>query len=271
MNENALTLTPSSVEGRLRNKSLRVQVLREVSSTNDVLKEQAAAGAAEGAVVIAQSQTAGRGRGGSSFFSPPGTGLYMSALLRPRPTCVISNITPAAAVATAQAIECVTGKPAQIKWVNDILVEGKKVCGILAEASPIGENGAPAYCVLGLGVNLEPPEGGFPGELGDVAGAVLEPGRASAGVVGRLAAEILDRFWELYAHLEAPYLFQEYKKRFFLQDRAVTVIQDGGARAAVVTGLERNFDIRVRFEGGEEVCVHSGEVRLRVLDEKGSH
>lgn len=109
-----------------------LQVQTEVTSTNTLLKAQAEQGAPEGTVLIAESQTAGKGRLGRHFTSPPGTGIYFSLLLRPHCTAEKSLfITTTAAVAVCEAIEQVTGLNPQIKWVNDVYLNEKKVCGIL--------------------------------------------------------------------------------------------------------------------------------------------
>lgn len=119
-----------------------LQVQTEVTSTNTLLKAQAEQGAPEGTVLIAESQTAGKGRLGRHFTSPPGTGIYFSLLLRPHCTAEKSLfITTTAAVAVCEAIEQVTGLNPQIKWVNDVYLNEKKVCGILTGASVDFENG----------------------------------------------------------------------------------------------------------------------------------
>ena len=149
-------------------RELPITVVEETQSTNTALRALAEAGAPEGTVYIAQSQTGGRGRMGRSFFSPAGTGLYLSLLLRPTTwePARAAQLTAAAAAAMCEAIREVTGKEPGIKWVNDLLLDGKKVCGILTEASFSMESGVLEYAVLGLGVNVYPPEGGFPKELG---------------------------------------------------------------------------------------------------------
>ena len=183
-------------------RDLPITAAEETQSTNTALRALAEAGAPEGTVYIAQGQTGGRGRMGRSFFSPAGTGLYLSLLLRPtawEPTRA-AQLTAAAAAAMCEAIRQVTGREPGIKWVNDLLLEGKKVCGILTEASFSMESGVLEYAVLGLGVNVYRPEGGFPGELEGIAGAVLEsPGE---DVRSRLAGEFLNRFLAGYTHPE---------------------------------------------------------------------
>ena len=145
--------------------------LSEIDSTNRYLKELAATGAPEGTVVIANKQSAGRGRLGRSFFSPEEKGIYMSILLRPEielERAVL--ITSMAAVAVARAVERVSTIPAQIKWVNDIFINRKKVCGILTEAGINTEKGSLDYAVLGIGVNVGSME--FPAELKEIATSV---------------------------------------------------------------------------------------------------
>ena len=120
-------LTESGVRLYLRHKELDVKVYKSISSTNTVLKQLAESGASEGTVLLAEEQTAGRGRMSRSFFSPPRSGLYMSVLLRPHLSAQISTrVTACAAVAVAEAIEELTGAEAEIKWVNDVLVDGKR-------------------------------------------------------------------------------------------------------------------------------------------------
>ena len=128
------------------------------ASTNALVRERAAAGAPEGLVILANQQTRGRGRLGREFYSPPDTGLYMSLLLRPQEmeAAQAVQITTMAAVAACQAVETLTGKTAQIKWVNDILLGGQKVCGILTEGSFNLETGKPEEVVVGIGFNVYP-------------------------------------------------------------------------------------------------------------------
>ena len=157
-------------------RDLDLTVLPTAPSTNALVREKANQGRPEGCVIIACEQTDGRGRYGRQFFSPVDSGVYLSLLLRPttyspqQATC----LTAAAAAAMCQAIEAVTGQQPGIKWVNDIFLHGKKVCGILTEAAVGLETGTLNYMVLGAGVNLYPPAEGFPEEIKPIAGSVLE-------------------------------------------------------------------------------------------------
>ena len=185
---------------------LDISVFDEVTSTNTLLKEKAAAGAREGTVIIANSQTGGKGRLGRSFYSPRNTGLDISILLRPSdlPPQKALKITTMAAVSACHAIESVLSGDdvPQIKWVNDIFYRGKKVVGILTEASVSMENGNLEYAVLGIGFNVYAPEDGFPEELKDIAGAILPERQPDAK--NKIAAEFLNHFFRIFTS-QAPH------------------------------------------------------------------
>ena len=147
-------LTPQGVRRLLTGPARRcaIDVQDSVTSTNTLLKQIAEHGGAEGMVLIAHQQTQGKGRLGRAFFSPKGTGLYLSVLLRPRFSAEEAlSITTAAAVAVAQAIDAVTGEYPQIKWVNDVYLRGRKVCGILTEAAVDFESSGLHYAILEIG------------------------------------------------------------------------------------------------------------------------
>ena len=174
---------------------LDIEVKKTVTSTNALLKEKAALGAPEGTVLIALSQTAGRGRFTRSFFSPEDSGIYMSILIRPRISAEnAALITTAAAVAVAEAAENLSGRKAGIKWVNDVLIDGKKICGILTEASLNIESGALDYAVLGIGLNAYEPKCGFPQEIKNIAGAIFR--KKKDGLRSKLAAAVLENFFK---------------------------------------------------------------------------
>ena len=177
----ALTVTDISTFLKAKDVFI-IEVRDSVTSTNTVLRSLAAMGAPEGYVLAAAGQTAGKGRHGRSFHSPADSGAYFSLLLRPGPkTCDASLITSAAAVAAAEAIEEVFGLYVGIKWVNDLVLETKKVCGILTEAEFNVESGMIDSAVLGIGINITKPENGFPEELRDVATALTGMGQGDLG------------------------------------------------------------------------------------------
>ena len=151
-----------------------LEVLDRVDSTNNYLKTRGAAGAAHGTVAVADCQTGGRGRLGRSFDSAPGAGIYLSVLLRPAcPPSALMTLTAQAAVAARRAIRAVTGAEAGIKWVNDLVLGGKKLCGILTELSIEAESGLVSYAVVGVGINCNRPAEAFPPALRETAGSLL--------------------------------------------------------------------------------------------------
>ena len=137
------------IKKALKGYDYKIETKARVTSTNTLMKEAAQNGAAEFSVLAASAQSAGGGRMGRSFHSPSGSGIYMSILLRPHENINPLLITTAAAVCCARVFERMTGVSAYIKWVNDIYINNRKVCGILTESS-LGENG---YAVLGIGIN----------------------------------------------------------------------------------------------------------------------
>ena len=245
------------------NRDFQITCVPSVDSTNRLLRTLAEQGAPEGAVVIALEQTGGRGRMGRTFYSPADTGVYLSLLLRPvnaDPRQTVT-LTAAAAVALCQAIEAVSGKCPQIKWVNDVFLEGKKICGILTEAAFGLESGAPEYVVVGAGINAYAPEGGFPPELQEIAGALWDS--PVPDVKNKLAAEFLNRFWALYAAGDPSAYLADYRRRSLVVGKDITVIAGGRETPARAVGIDENCRLLVRYESGETAALSYGEVRIR--------
>ena len=247
-------------------RDLDLMVLPTAPSTNALVREKANQGRPEGCVIVACEQTAGRGRYGRQFFSPVDSGVYLSLLLRPtayspqQATC----LTAAAAAAMCQAIEAVTGQQPGIKWVNDIFLHGKKVCGILTEAAVGLETGTLNYMVLGAGVNLYPPAEGFPEEIQSIAGSVLE--RSCPEAKNRLVGEFLNRFGDFYAHPECRAYLEDYRARSLAIGRNVTVLSAGKAVSAYAYGIDDDFRLLVRYENGDTEALSYGEIRIQLAE-----
>lgn len=243
--------------------ALRIEVLPEVSSTNTLLKEKALAGAPAGTVLIADRQTTGRGRSGKSFHSPAGTGLYMSILTNAeaQDSARTLSVTTMSAVAAAEAAEAVSGREARIKWVNDIYMEERKVCGILAEALTSPTTGRPDRIVLGAGFNVYEPEDGFPAEIAEIAGAIRT--RVEPGVRSRLAAEFLNRFYGILKGGRSDYE-ADYRRRSLLTGRRILVLSETDPREAAVLGLDEQLRLLVRYDDGTEAALNAGEVSLKL-------
>ena len=261
-------LTAAGVEEYLKTPDIRVQYFREISSTNTVLKTMAAEGAKEGLVLIAEEQSGGKGRLGRSFYSPPGSGLYMSILLRPEKDAAHStDITACAAVAVALAIEELSGEAAAIKWVNDIYMNQRKVCGILTEASVDCESGRMNYAVVGIGINTLVPYNDFPLEPKTIAGSAFSGEKTIPDLRCRLAAAVIDRLMTYYRNPDEGNCFEEYKKRSFLLGKPIRIHKwDQEPIPATAVDLDRDYALIVRLEDGSQQRINSGEVSVRQAD-----
>lgn len=231
-----------------------------LESTNKTAKELALNGANEGTVIVANTQTGGRGRLGRSFYSPAGTGLYFSVILRPdfAPSQNLF-ITPTAAVAVSNAIESVAGIKTNIKWVNDIFANGKKVCGILSE-SVLDVNGKTEYVILGIGINLAPPKGGFPEDIKNVAGAVLPT--PNENKTTEILKQTVNNFFKYYLNLLDPKIFAEYDARLMLKGQKVTFTQNGILSEGTVLGITPDFNLIIKNSSEDIVHLSSGEVTI---------
>ena len=241
---------------------LRPEVFVTVDSTNNVCMKKAGQGEAEGYVAVAGAQTKGRGRRGRGFFSPADTGIYMSILLRPEmyPGTQVLRLTTMAAVAVCEAIEQLSGKTAGIKWVNDVYINGKKVCGILSEASYALEDGKLDCVVVGIGINAYKPKGGFPHELAGKAGCVFD--QQSSGKRNQLAAEVLNRFMSYYRGDTTDNHSDAYTERSFVLGKDIEISKNDVVRKARAIGLDEDCGLIVRYEDGSEDVVKSGEVSI---------
>ena len=232
-----------------------------LDSTNQRAKALAAEGAPHGFLVTADSQTAGRGRLGRSFYSPKHSGVYMSLILRP--TCApekASMITSLTAVAAARAVEKLSGADVKIKWVNDLYIGSRKICGILSEAGFGMEAGQLDYVVVGIGVNVR--KMAFPPELWEIAGS---SGNETDTVPDRdrLIAEILNELEKVYGQLETGEFLEESRRRSNVIGRDVLVIQGGSQYPARALDIDGQGRLIVRTETGAET-LGFGEVSLKL-------
>lgn len=242
---------------------IELEILPDIGSTNDYLREKAAQGKGEGYAVVAGAQTRGKGRTGRSFYSPADTGIYLSLLLRPKdcgPAQAV-KFTTMAAVAACEAIEKVSHRSPQIKWVNDIYIDGKKVSGILTEASVSLENGSLEYVLLGIGINVYPPEKGFPQELIETAGSVFQE-RKSDGK-NQLTAGFLNRLLEIYTKEETGEYAEEYRKRSMVLGKRIQILTPEGEKGARALEIDKDCRLLVEYEDGNRELLRAGEIRIR--------
>lgn len=260
------TLTPETICTYIADPAFwpDIHVYDKVTSTNILGKELAGSGAPSGTILVANQQTAGRGRLGRSFFAPPLSGLYMSVILRPAFSVEDSMlITSAAAVAVCRAIQATTGIATQIKWVNDIYYQGKKLCGILTEAGMNFESRTLDYVVIGIGVNIS--KSSFPPELCDVAtslGDICPELRLSRAA---LAGEIANQLQQITADLLERSFLREYRELSCVLGKRINVISFQKTEPGVAIDINENGNLIVKMDSGELRTISSGEVSIRAI------
>lgn len=261
----SLGLSEEKIKEYLKS-DLNVSFKECVTSTNTELVEAAKAGATEGTVLISGEQTAGKGRTGKTFYSPKNKGLYLSILVRPdfNPEDAL-YLTTIAAVATAKAIESVSDKEAKIKWVNDVYIDRKKVCGILTESalSPTGEK--LDYAVVGIGINIAPPEGGFPDDIKKIATTVFdeEPG---SNTMNELVVHLLDYFMDYYKNNERSDYLKEYINRSNILGDMIIIEKGNNKFKARAIDIDSKCRLKIEDEEGKEYLLSYGEVSIAIND-----
>ncbi len=260
--------TPDGIDGADIRSDLYGNVLGtevftfgRVTSTNDVAVSLARAGSPEGTLVIAEEQARGRGRLGRTWFSPPGCGLWFSIILRPSLSAEgSSTISLAAAAGVAESLEEAHGIKAQIKWPNDVLVRGKKICGILSEAEFIDNR--VRFVVVGVGINVLTGKDAFPDDIADIATSVaIETGRqvSRTGVLGRVVNAIEENYTELRDNG-----FDRVRKKLLGRSALIGRMTRVKTPNGVVEGVAADIDITgallLRKENGSTERLVAGEV-----------
>ena len=235
-----------------------------VSSTNTELVALAKSGAKEGTVLISNEQTCGKGREGKSFYSPANTGVYLSILVRPdfNPEDALF-LTTIAAVATAKAIESVSDKEAKIKWVNDVYIDKKKVCGILTESALTPSMEKLDYAVVGIGINITPPQGGFPEDIKNIATTVFDE-KPDSNTINLLIAHLLDYFMDYYENFENNSHLEEYINRSnILGD--IIILNKGNMKMRVkAIDIDSKCRLKIEDEYGNTSLLSYGEVSIDI-------
>lgn len=261
-------LTASELSAYLSQQRMQtVLCASSVDSTNNRLRDLALSGASDGQIVIADEQVQGRGRRGRHFISPKGKGIYLSMLFRPDslPTD-IAEITAWTAVAVNNAIETVCGIRAGIKWVNDLVINQRKVCGILTEMSVESESGYVQYVVIGIGINVNECEHDFPEEVRTIATSLsMETGAEYSRAY--LASEIikeLDLLRRAWPHGKQKFL-NSYKQDNITLEKEITIVRNSEEKQGVATSIGEDFSLNVCYQDGTCENISSGEVSIRGL------
>lgn len=228
-------------------------------STNDAAKELARRGAPEGTLLLAETQSAGRGRLGRTWESPPGTGIYLTLLLRPPlPPAELPKLTLIAAVAVVEAIQAATGLQTGIKWPNDIIFQGKKLGGILTEMET--ESDCMRHVVLGLGLNLNTPA--FPEHLRDIATSLANTGRTYSRLATiRAFLETMDNLYGRFLRLEFPALLDRWRQLTVTLGKTVTIRQGGEVLTGHALDVASDGALLLARPDGSVVKVLSGEIQ----------
>ena len=269
LQEDSDILSPQGINKYLGDLSsvFSIEVRKEVDSTNQILKDEKGM---EGRVIVAERQDAGKGRMGRTFYSPRGSGIYFSLLLRPKiqmQDAVL--ITAAAAVAVCEAIEKVSGKDSKIKWVNDIYVDGRKVCGILTEAAMDLETGGLEYAVLGIGMNIKEPPEGFPEALKEIAGPLFQQDEYPVDIKNKLVAAVLTQFWTRYLELRKKKFLEGYRYRSMVTRTDIWIHRgDGSREKANAVEIDDQCRLVVIKENGQREALLSGEVSIRYREQE---
>ena len=254
--------------GEVRLVGRKLCCFDSIDSTNSYLKRAASEGAADGTVAVANEQTGGRGRRGRSFESPSGKGVYLSALLRPplEPNRLLP-ITGFCAVAICNAVERVAGVRPQIKWANDLVLNGKKLCGILTELSKEGESGALQYVIIGIGVNVAHTPEDFAGGLENIATSLaMETGKtiSRAALAAAMIEELDALYLALLRHKLAPYL-ETYRRDCLTIGHEVQLLWEDVHEKVLATGVDDELGLQVLRQNGAQETIRTGEVSVRGL------
>lgn len=260
LSENTDILSISGIQEYWKDSDLRLEIEDTVCSTNTLVRERANQGEAEGYVLLSNEQTEGKGRSNRAFYSPKNTGVYLSVLLRPQKA--VTAMTTMAAAAMCEAIREVSGRDAKIKWVNDIFVNGKKVCGILTEGAFGMETGLLDYAVLGVGINLYPPVDGFPENLREIAGAVFE--KSGGDQKNRLIASFLRRFFHYYRADDQTAYIEAYRAESMVIGKKITVLSAAGERPANAIGIDDQCRLVVQYDDGTCAALSYGEISIKM-------
>lgn len=257
-------LLESAIKTKLKDNPFfhNVEYHTSLTSTSDRVKELAQSGAKEGTIVLAGTQTAGRGRMGRHFYSPKGSGMYMSLLLRPNKTRNAPGLlTACGAIAAWKAIYQLTGTKVDIKWVNDLYFQNKKLCGILAEGQ-FDCNGALSYVILGIGINVTRPNGGYAPEIDDKTIALNEIKQSSGIDYVSLCTSVISEFGRLYHDLPKTDFLSIYREQSCVLHQNITYEREGKQCCAKAISIDDCARLVVKTDDGRIETLESGEISL---------
>lgn len=236
--------------------------LDDIDSTNNYIKKNYE-NLPDLTVVAAEFQTAGRGRMEKSFCSPRGTGAYFSLLLKSNISVEISkHLTVMAAVAVLEELKTVTCRDVKIKWVNDVYIDGKKVCGILTEGAVNPQKDTLNYAVIGIGINLKIPENGFPKDLAETVTSVFES-ECTELQKENLINGIICRIYKMLMGEDVGYI-DRYRKYSYMDGKKINIINGNSAESATAICIDENCNLLVKKDTNNElITLFSGDVSIK--------
>ncbi len=249
----------NEIKNQLKKENIDLIYLEQTDSTSSFVRRKLNEGYSGKLLVVAEGQTSGRGRNGKSFYSPEGTGLYFSVLLKLN--CKIQDavtVTTRASVEIARVIEKVTKRSLGIKWVNDLYFGGKKVCGILCEAVNDYKSMTTQYMIIGVGINLS--TDAFPSEIQGVAGSL----GVNEEIKPILAAEIARALFNIETGDLSRELLDEYRRRSNVLGRRIDYFASGEKKSALAVGIDSKGGLVIEKENGERAVLDSGEISVRI-------
>ncbi|MBR6599882.1 MAG: biotin--[Oscillospiraceae bacterium] len=263
--QKADTITAEDIINSMNTENVKenIIILDTTDSTNVYAKKLAEEGAKDRTVVIANEQSAGKGRMGRTFCSPKNSGIYMSLILRPDfPIDAAQLLTSYTAVTASQAIDNLYECSTQIKRVNDIMLCDKKICGILTEASINCETCRFSYIIVGIGINVGSVKNSFEDDLLSIASSLEDETKI---VLPRslVIAEFLDIFFENLPSLYDRSFLSLYRERSWILGKDVSVLRNGVATDAIALSIDDNAGLTVQYTDGTTETINSGEASVK--------
>lgn len=251
-----LNISENAIRKHLDFSVPEIIILDSIDSTNNYLKKLAEENAKKGTIVIAKSQTKGRGRTGNCFFSPDG-GLYMSILLDSGLNTEF--VTALSGVALCRAIKKCTDFSPKIKWVNDIYIDRKKICGILAEGT-VSPDGNLENIILGIGLNILAPKDGFPDDIKDKAGALFKDNMPK-DTENIITAEIINALFQILSEKSNKFI-DEYKNLSLLTGKEIAYKKSNQIFTGRAVSIDEKLRLVVETASGEKDILSSGEIKI---------
>lgn len=254
LNKGSDVLDADAIGSRL-NFECKIKYYPTIDSTNTQAKRLITDGESDTMLVVAEEQTAGRGRQGKSFYSPANTGIYMSFVIHPMSRLENAvTATTAAAVAVCKAVESLTDKKPRIKWVNDVYLDGKKICGILTEAVTDFETQTVTSVIIGVGMNIRTTE--FPDDVENASCLGVDINRAD--LISAIANELNSINTDGYAEF-----IDYYRSHSMIIGEDILFIKDGSITPATAVGIDARGGLEVELKNGERTVLRSGEISIR--------